>query len=242
MARNWRALGDDDSRIISLPFPFPFYGHTYRTAYVNSDGNLTFVAGDTDITARSFGRMVAGSPRISALFSDLDPSSATGSGRGESLHRARPRGGDLAVGAAILRHRIRAAADLPDPDAGQRQHRSRVRHRQPHRRRYRNLAGRRRRSHFAGVAGRVTSRRIHRVPWPISSAAAILSTSPSQPRRFYETHDDAYDYLVFFNSVDVGPRPAQWRTKSRSAINGLDTAMRSKKTARSSAPHAGCRP
>ncbi|MEO7141882.1 MAG: hypothetical protein ABI165_00090, partial [Bryobacteraceae bacterium] len=39
-------LGDDDSRAVALPFPFPFFGVTYRQVYVNSDGNLTFGAGD----------------------------------------------------------------------------------------------------------------------------------------------------------------------------------------------------
>jgi len=68
------ALGDDDSVEVALPFPFPFYGQTHTSVYVNSDGNLTFGAGDTDSSTRSLGRMVAGPPRIAPLFADFDPS------------------------------------------------------------------------------------------------------------------------------------------------------------------------
>jgi uncharacterized protein (TIGR03437 family) len=69
-------MGDDDSREIVIPFGFPFFGAQYRSVFVNSDGNLTFGKGDAEITDRSLGRMVAGPPRIAPLFADLDPSSA----------------------------------------------------------------------------------------------------------------------------------------------------------------------
>lgn len=72
-------LEDDDSREVSLPFPFPFFGNRYNSVFVNSDGNLTFTAGDAAITDRSLGRFHSGAPRIAGLFGDLDPSrSATG--------------------------------------------------------------------------------------------------------------------------------------------------------------------
>ncbi len=67
-------LADDDSRPFDLPFPFPFFGATYRQIFVNSDGNATFTAGDADATDRSFGRFTGGLPRIAPLFTDLDPS------------------------------------------------------------------------------------------------------------------------------------------------------------------------
>jgi len=72
------ALGDDDSRLVALPFAFPFFGATYNQVFVNSDGNLTFTAGDNASTARSLGRMTSGPPRISPLFDDLDPSQTAG--------------------------------------------------------------------------------------------------------------------------------------------------------------------
>ena len=75
------ALGDDDSRQFPLPFAFPFYGVTYRQVFLNSDGNLTFTAGDDASSGRTVGRMTGGPPRISPLFDDLDPSLSAGSVR-----------------------------------------------------------------------------------------------------------------------------------------------------------------
>jgi subtilisin family serine protease len=34
--------GDDDSYVVTLPFPVPFYGQVYNTATVSIDGNITF--------------------------------------------------------------------------------------------------------------------------------------------------------------------------------------------------------
>ena len=39
--------GDDQSVAVGLPFPLTFYGQTYRTAYVSTNGNLNFLAPDT---------------------------------------------------------------------------------------------------------------------------------------------------------------------------------------------------
>ncbi len=69
-------LGDDDSREFALPFPFPFQGQTRNRVFVNSDGNLTFDRADGATNERSLGRFSAGGPRIAALFVDLDPSAA----------------------------------------------------------------------------------------------------------------------------------------------------------------------
>lgn len=71
-------LGDDDTRPVPLPFPFPFYGRVWNSAYVNSDGNLTFGESDTSTAARSLGRVTSGPPRLAGLFRDLDPSIVPG--------------------------------------------------------------------------------------------------------------------------------------------------------------------
>jgi hypothetical protein len=68
------ALGDDDSARRALPFAFPFFGQSYSQIFVNSDGNLTFVRGDSASTARDPARAVSGPPRICGFFADLDPS------------------------------------------------------------------------------------------------------------------------------------------------------------------------
>ena len=73
-------LQDDDTKSVPLPFPFPFFGASYQSVFVNSDGNLTFNAPDTATSDRSLGRLVAGPPRISPLFRDLDPSEAGSQG------------------------------------------------------------------------------------------------------------------------------------------------------------------
>jgi hypothetical protein len=71
-------LVDDDTREEALPFPFPFYGGTRSSVFVNSDGNLTFGEGDVATTARSLGRVLSGVPRIAPLFADLDPAKGGG--------------------------------------------------------------------------------------------------------------------------------------------------------------------
>jgi hypothetical protein len=67
-------LQDDDSVSRTLTFPFSFYGVAQTTAFINSDGNITFGEGDNASTARSVGRVLAGPPRVAAFFADLDPS------------------------------------------------------------------------------------------------------------------------------------------------------------------------
>lgn len=67
------ALGDDDTQRISLPFSLTFFGGTYSEVFVNSDGNLTFGAGDDDTSARSLPRAIAGAPRIAPLYIDFNP-------------------------------------------------------------------------------------------------------------------------------------------------------------------------
>ncbi|NNF07609.1 MAG: T9SS type A sorting domain-containing protein [Candidatus Eisenbacteria bacterium] len=68
-------LGDDDTEEVALPFAFPFCGAMYTSVWVNSNGNITFGAGDTDFT-ESVAEFLSGPPRIAALWADFDP--ATG--------------------------------------------------------------------------------------------------------------------------------------------------------------------
>ena len=49
-------LTDDDSVQLNVPFAFRFYGRSQTTAFVNSDGNLTFESGDRASTERNVAR------------------------------------------------------------------------------------------------------------------------------------------------------------------------------------------
>jgi hypothetical protein len=76
---NGVTLTDDDSSQQNVPFGFSFYGKTQTTAFVNSDGNITFEDPDKSSTERNVARLLTGPPRVSPFLADLDPS--TGSGR-----------------------------------------------------------------------------------------------------------------------------------------------------------------
>ena len=67
-------LADDDSTAQTLPFTFEFYGRRFTSLFVNADGNLTFEQPDAASTERGVQRFVSGVPRIGLFFADLDPS------------------------------------------------------------------------------------------------------------------------------------------------------------------------
>ena len=66
-------LTDDDSRQVDVPFGFSFFGQTQTTAFVNSDGNVTFEEPDHASTERNVARLLTGPPRVAPFFADLDP-------------------------------------------------------------------------------------------------------------------------------------------------------------------------
>ena len=67
-------LGDDDTAPLTFPFEFPYYDGAHASAFVNSDGNLTFVEGDDASTRRGISRLLTGRPRVAPFLADLDPS------------------------------------------------------------------------------------------------------------------------------------------------------------------------
>ena len=75
-ASNPANIGDDGTRRVALGFSFPYFGELYTEVFINSDGNLTFLEVDTAINARSLARFLSGPPRIAPFFADLDPSAA----------------------------------------------------------------------------------------------------------------------------------------------------------------------
>jgi hypothetical protein len=67
-------LTDDDTIRADVGFSFPLFSGSERTAFVNSDGNITFREGDDASTDRSVGRLLTGPPRVAPFLADLDPS------------------------------------------------------------------------------------------------------------------------------------------------------------------------
>ena len=191
-------IGDDDTRRVPLPFAFTFYGTEYRELWVNSDGNLTFTAGDSDSASRSLGRMSGGPPRIAPLFTDLDPSV----GRAAVLVTASPEAFTvtwLAVPeyntpSRALNFQVRLtpngaitfAWDAALPSEA-------IVGISPGDTTARPLLA----SFLATPTGSGDTMIAER--FGDAQALDLISAAP----RFYETHDDAYDYLAFFNATNV---------------------------------------
>ena len=68
-------LQDDDSVQVDVPFAFNFYSASHTTAFVNSDGNVTFEEEDRASVERNVARLLTGPPRVSLFLADLDPTS-----------------------------------------------------------------------------------------------------------------------------------------------------------------------
>jgi hypothetical protein len=70
-------LGDDAFAEIALPFDFPFYGQMYDTAYVGSNGFVTFDSGDTDFS-ETVPEFLNDQPRIAVYWDDFNPTIGAG--------------------------------------------------------------------------------------------------------------------------------------------------------------------
>jgi hypothetical protein len=66
------SIGDDATVPVTLGRPFSFQGQSRTSLFVNSNGNLSFGAGDTDFSP-TVPEFLAGPPRIAPLWTDLDP-------------------------------------------------------------------------------------------------------------------------------------------------------------------------
>jgi hypothetical protein len=217
-------LGDDDSTPFALPFPFPFFGTTYRQIFINSDGNATFTAGDADATDRSFGRFTGGPPRIAPLFTDLDPS---GVQRGVLVTSEPSR---FVVSWVNVPLYSQTGSGRPEtfqmrlfPDG---------------------------RIEFTWSDVFVSSAVVGIAPGRLQGASSVLSFSTGSTQefsgavgerfsagdsidivtaaqQFYASHEDAYDYLVIFNAegVEAAPGAVAYEVTVRNQRSGYGDSL-----------------
>lgn len=195
-------LGDDDSLPLPLPFEFPFYGQRYRDAFLNSDGSITFQVPDPATADRSLGRLIAGAPRISALFRDLDPTQAIdGVFVQATPERLTVTWSDVPEYASFGRGPLQTFQVRLYPDGRIEMAYQRITTRDavvglsPGR-----LRGTPTILSFldaAGSAGEFDGPIAER----FTNTEEVDTVTAAQ--RFYESHDDAYDYLVFFNALGL---------------------------------------
>lgn len=210
-------FADDDTRSLALPFAFPFFGATYRTLWVNSNGYITFTAGDTNASG-SFGYFAAGRPAIAPLFTDLDPSQSS-----EGVRVLAEPGRVVITWARVPLYsssglgvpqtfqvrlypegRIQIAyssTDPPDAVVGITPGGSTP------------VAL----TDFAGAPAAPVSTGIAEI-FARSDAVDIIAAA----QKFYQTHEDAYDYLVFYNAegVAAGPGVVAYESTVRSIGQG----------------------
>ncbi len=198
------AMGDDDTSVVTLPFSFPFFGKSYSQLYVNSDGNVTFTAGDASSSDRGFGRFASGLPRIAALYADLDPSvAASPAGVRVTSEPARaviswsavPQYSSFGVTLGqtfqvrlypdgrvdIAFHGISALDAVTGISPG-------------------TLAVP---ATLVSISGGSSTQFSGAVGERFSSGSSIDIVTVAQ--RFYETQSDAYDYLVIYNTLGISP-------------------------------------
>ncbi|MBI4874155.1 MAG: hypothetical protein HY822_05935 [Acidobacteria bacterium] len=213
-------LDDDDFKPVALPFAFPFFGAVYRGLFVNSDGNLTFGAGDNATSERSLGRLTAGAPRIAALFRDLDP---TQSADGVRV---------FAEASRVVVSWVRVP-EFRDFGAGPQQtFQIRL---FPDGRIELAYQGAPARDAVVGISPGRLQGSSSVVSFSEGSGEEYSSTLAERfassveldvvtaAQKFYQTHEDAYDYLVFFNNlgIDAGDSAVAYELTLRTSRQGI---------------------
>lgn len=69
------SLGDDDNVAVSLPFSFPYYGNTYNTVYIVSNGYLALGGPEYSLSNVSIPDSAGPNAIIAPFWDDLNPAS-----------------------------------------------------------------------------------------------------------------------------------------------------------------------
>jgi hypothetical protein len=206
-------LGDDDSTAQVLASPFTFYGRRFTSLFVNSDGNMTFDEGDNESTERGLERLASGAPRIAPFFADLDPSAGGGIFLDSAADAttvtwcAVP---GFGVPQAVTVQAVLFANGAIEFRYGRTDLTEAVVALSP------------------GGAQSVTSIDLHpaggRVTEPVPIGELFASTASlnlvAASRRFYQSHADNYDQLVFWTDTTVMTDAFAFQSMVKNAITG----------------------
>lgn len=214
-------LDDDDSKPVTLPFEFPYFGRRYTSLFLNSDGNLTFEGKDDASASRSVGRATAGLPRISGLYRDLDPSR-------------------VPDGVRVLLETERAVFtwnDVPDfQDAGIGPRNTFQIRLYPDGRIEFTYSSVRTRTAVVGIGrGRIVpgdafvafseGHGTRAFPGAIVERFSDVEEVDTvfAARRFFETHGDSFDFIAFYNDIGVpaGDGAIAWESTVRNGASGF---------------------
>ncbi|MCX6624466.1 MAG: hypothetical protein NTY38_26070 [Acidobacteria bacterium] len=188
---------DDGAILIRIPFEFPLFGNFYNEAYADSDGNIQFGSSSSG-GDRSLGQLLAGAPRVAPLLTDLDPTSGgsirvySDAGRVVISWVDVPEYSDYGFG-RVQNFQVRLYADGRIEFA---------------------YSGVTLENAIVGIApgGGEEPVLVDFFADPSgpggSAIAEVFSDSErvdmvSVARRFFQSHDDSYDYLMVYNNMGV---------------------------------------
>jgi len=207
-------LGDDDTATQTLAAPLTFYGRPFTSLFINSDGNVTFDEGDNASTARGLARLTGGPPRMAPFFADLDPSAG-----GRIYFNATPDTVTVtwcAVPGFELAETVTAQVVVQSSGAIEFRFGT-------------TDLGNGIVALSPGATGSFTPVNLNRAE-PASGDPGAIGERFSRmqsldlvaaSRRFYETHADAFDQLVFWTDSPVIEDAFAFETTVQNAITGI---------------------
>jgi hypothetical protein len=109
------AVGDDTFEAVNLPFAFTFYGNTYTSAFVSSNGYLTFGAGSSSFAQVCLPNTAPPNNAIYALWDDLTPTGSASGNQTVSQSTATTIGIENATGTSARQAWCNGTGTVPAP-------------------------------------------------------------------------------------------------------------------------------